>query len=179
MGLRPARTVRDNMGPAWTRYSKRKPRKSFVKSLPHKNLNTFETGLVKTDYDLRATMVCLDKTLLVRDNAIESARQTISRQLEKLALGNYKFWVRKYPHHVVRENRMLSGAGADRLSKGMRKSFGKPSDLAARINKGEIMFEVKTYSRFKDVVTDSFRKAGQKMSGNYRTVLEPIGGTSK
>ncbi|MCX8205764.1 MAG: 50S ribosomal protein L16 [Candidatus Micrarchaeota archaeon] len=174
MGLRPARTVRDNRGPAWTRYSKRKPRKSFVKSLPHKNLNTFETGIVKPDYDLRATLVCLDDTILVRDNAIEAGRQAVSRLLEKHAAGNYKFWVRKYPHQVIRENRMLSGAGADRLSKGMRKSFGKPSDLAARINKGDIIFEVRTYSRFRDLVADAYRRASQKMSGKYRPVIEAI-----
>ncbi len=174
--MRPAKTVRDNRGPAWTRYSKKKPRKSFVKSMPHKNLNTFETGVVKEDYDLRALLVAQDDTLLVRDNAIEAARQSASRHLEKFVLGNYKFWVRKYPHHVVRENGMLSGAGADRLSKGMRKSFGKPSDLAARINKRDIIFEVKTYSRFANTVSEAFRKASHKMSGSYRIVLEPIGG---
>jgi large subunit ribosomal protein L10e len=132
--------------------------------------------LIKPDYDLRAMMIAVDRSKLVRDNAIEAARQVASRQLEKLVLGNYKFWVRKYPHQVVRENRMLSGAGADRLSKGMRKSFGKPSDLAARVNKGDIMFEVKTYSKYKDIISDAFRKAGQKMSGKYRIVFEPIGG---
>ncbi|MEM0438365.1 MAG: 50S ribosomal protein L16 [Candidatus Micrarchaeia archaeon] len=174
MGLRPARTVRDNKGPAWTRYSKRKPRKSYVKSLPHKNLNTFETGIVKPDYDLRATLVCQDESILVRDNAIEAGRQAVSRLLEKYAPGNYKFWVRKYPHQVIRENRMLSGAGADRLSKGMRKSFGKPSDLAARVNKGDVLFEVKTYSKFRDLIADAYRRASQKMSGRYRPVFETI-----
>ena len=179
MGLRPARTVRDNKGPAWTRYSKRKPRRSYVKSMPHKNLNTFETGLVKPDYDLRVTLICMDKSLLLRDNAIEAGRQSLSRILEKLVLGNYKFWVRKYPHQVIRENRMLSGAGADRLSKGMRKSFGKPTDLAARVNKGDIVFEVKSYSRFKDAILDAFRRASHKISGKYRIVLEPIGGSKR
>lgn len=175
MGLRPARTMRDINKPAWTRYSKKKPRKSYVKSMPHKNLNTFETGELKPDYDIKVLLVSKD-VVQVRDNAIEAARQSAGRHLEKHVQGNYKFWVRKYPHIVVRENRMLSGAGADRLSKGMRKSFGKPSDLAARMRSGDTIFEVHTYKKFADAVSEAFRKAGQKMSGNYKVVFQPIGG---
>lgn len=177
MGLRPARTTRTINKPAWTRFSKRKPRKSYVKSMPHKNLNTFETGELKPDYDTRICLVSKG-VVQVRDNAIEAARQVISRHVEKHAAGNYKFWVRKYPHIIIRENRMLSGAGADRLSKGMRKSFGKPSALAARMRQGEVIFEVKTYKRFTEQIADAFRKAGQKMSGNYRIAVEPIEGVA-
>lgn len=173
MGLRPARTLRVVRGPSWTRYSKKKPRKSYVKSMPHKNLNTFETGELKADYDLRVTLVS-KRPIRVRDNAIEAARQSASRHLEKAISGNYKFYVRKYPHEVLRENRMLSGAGADRLSKGMRKSFGKPNDLAARIRTGDIVFEVKTYSANKEHIFDAFRKAAQKMSGAYFVKSEPL-----
>lgn len=173
MGLRPARTMRDIKGPSWTRYSKKKPRKSYVKSLPHKNLNTFETGVIKPDYTLKALLIS-KSNVRVRDNGLEAARQVVSRDLEKYLSGNYKFWVRKYPHEVIRENRMLSGAGADRLSKGMRKSFGKPSDLAARVYEGDVVFEVHTYDQNRNIVYNAFRKSSQKMSGKYVTVFEPI-----
>ena len=173
MGLRPARTIRALRGPPWTRYSKKKPRKSYVKSLPHKNLNTFETGVLKPDYDIRALLIA-SEPVRVRDNAIDAARQMANRHLEKKINGNYKFYVRKYPHEVIRENRMLSGAGADRLSKGMRKSFGKPSDLAARFKAGDIVFEVRSYSANTDLIAQAFRKASQKMSGVYRLKIEPL-----
>ena len=166
MALRPARTFRVIRGPAFTRYSKRKPRKSYVKSMPHKNLNTFETGVLKQDYDLRALLIAKEP-VRVRDNAIEAARQMANRHLEKAITGNYKFYVRKYPHEILRENRMLSGAGADRISKGMRLSFGKPNDLAAKFRVGDIVFEVKSYSANTGLITQAFRKAGQKMSGTY------------
>ncbi|MEM3364382.1 MAG: 50S ribosomal protein L16 [Candidatus Micrarchaeia archaeon] len=173
MGLRPARTVRSVRGPPWTRYSKKKPRKSYVKSMPHKNLNTFETGELKPDYDLCAFLVAKE-AVRVRDNAIEAARQMANRHLEKAISGNYKFYVRKYPHEVLRENRMLSGAGADRLSKGMRKSFGKPSDLAARFKAGDVVFEVRTYSANAPLIAQAFRKASQKMSGTYTVKLSTV-----
>ena len=35
MGLRPGRIVREIKKPAWARFSKKKPRKSYVKSMPH------------------------------------------------------------------------------------------------------------------------------------------------
>jgi len=175
MGLRPARTTRKFSTPAWTRYSKRRPRKSYVKSMPHKNLNTFETGVMKEDYDALIQLISKD-TVQIRDNAIEAARQTLNRHLDRNLNASYKFKVKKYPHQILRENRMLSGAGADRISKGMRKSFGKPSDLAARFKPNDIVFEVYTYSNKFDVVSEAYRKAGQKLSGDFKVVLKPIGG---
>jgi large subunit ribosomal protein L10e len=175
MGLRPARTTRNVNKPAWTRHSKRKPRRSYVKSLPHKNLNTYEQGVMKEDYDAKIMLLSKD-TVQIRDNAIEAARQTLNRHLDRRISGSYKFIIRKYPHQILRENRMLSGAGADRISKGMRKSFGKPSDLAVRMKPNETLFEVYTYERKFDIVSEGFRKAGQKLSGNFKVLLEPIGG---
>ncbi len=175
MGLRPARTTRNINKPAWTRHSKRKPRRSYVKSLPHKHLNTFEMGTMKEDYDAMIVLQSKDKVQL-RDNAMEAARQTLNRHLDRRMSGSYKIIIKKYPHQIIRQNRMLSGAGADRISKGMRKSFGKPSCLAARFKSNDTVFEVYTYSSKFDIVSEAYRKAGQKLSGNFKVLLKPIGG---
>jgi large subunit ribosomal protein L10e len=45
----------------------------------------------------------------------------------------YHLKVRVYPHQVLRENKMMAFAGADRLQDGMRLSFGKPAGTAARV----------------------------------------------
>ena len=52
--------------------------------------------------------------------------------------------VRAHPYHVVRINKMLSCAGADRLQTGMRGAFGKPNGLVARVNIGQILLSVRT-----------------------------------
>lgn len=52
--------------------------------------------------------------------------------------------VRPHPYHVVRINKMLSCAGADRLQTGMRGAFGKPNGLVARVNIGQIILSVRT-----------------------------------
>lgn len=42
--------------------------------------------------------------------------------------------VRVHPFHVIRINKMLSCAGADRLQQGMRGAWGKPYGSVARVN---------------------------------------------
>lgn len=51
--------------------------------------------------------------------------------------------VRKHPYHVVRINKMLSCAGADRLQTGMRGAFGKPQGLVARVDIGDMLISVR------------------------------------
>jgi len=53
---------------------------------------------------------------------------------------NYYFRIKIYPHHILRENKMLTGAGADRMQTGMQKSFGKPVGRAAQVKKDQILF---------------------------------------
>lgn len=52
--------------------------------------------------------------------------------------------VRAHPFHVVRINKMLSCAGADRLQTGMRGAWGKPNGSVARVNIGQIILSVRT-----------------------------------
>ena len=52
--------------------------------------------------------------------------------------------VRAHPYHVVRINKMLSCAGADRLQTGMRGAYGKPNGTVARVNIGQILLSVRT-----------------------------------
>jgi large subunit ribosomal protein L10e len=67
---------------------------------------------------------------------------TIHKILSTLGEENYFFKVRKYPHQILRENKMMAFAGADRMQQGMRLSFGKPTGLAARVKKGDVVFTV-------------------------------------
>jgi hypothetical protein len=52
--------------------------------------------------------------------------------------------VRAHPYHVIRINKMLSCAGADRLQTGMRGAYGKPNGTVARVNIGQILLSVRT-----------------------------------
>merc|ERR1712187_525554 len=52
--------------------------------------------------------------------------------------------IRCHPYHVLRINKMLSCAGADRLQTGMRGAYGKPQGLTARVDIGQILISIRT-----------------------------------
>ena len=167
MGIRPAKAIRDPDKVAWTRFS-RKPRKSYVKVMPHADLHQFRMGADKADYDLEVNLVS-QKKIILRDNSIESARQSANKHLEKeLGATGYYFIVKSYPHHIIRENKMIAGAGADRLQKGMRRAFGRPNDRAARLDKGTVIFVVRTYKTHLEAVNVALTRAMRKLSGTYK-----------
>ncbi|VVB58442.1 50S ribosomal protein L10e [Candidatus Anstonella stagnisolia] len=168
MGLRPARTCRDLGKVPWARYSKKKPRKSFVKAMPHLSLNVYLMG-AKAPYDVQMALVA-GQDIQLRDNALESARQAANKYLEKVMLNQYLFKILVYPHNVIRENKMIAGAGADRLQKGMRKSFGRSTDRAARIQKGQVMFTIKTKKSNMPQIIEAYRRAKSKLSGNWKII---------
>jgi len=166
MGLRPARTCRTLDKPAWARYSKRKPRKSFVKALPHLSLLVYEMGNRKQHFDYVFDFVAAHDVQL-RDNTLEAARQAANKYLEKTILNQFFFKVRVFPHNVIRENRMIAGAGADRLQKGMRQSYGRPMDRAARVNAGQPVFTIYVTKENVPHIAEALRRARRKMSGRY------------
>lgn len=171
MGLRPARTVRDRIKKqTWSRWSRKNMSKSYVKALPHKDLKQIHNGVGKPeDYTIRYDLVA-EQSYLHRDNAIEAARQAIVKNLETKIPNSFLLLVRKYPHIVIRENRMLAGAGADRIQKGMRRSFGKPVDRGAAVKEGEAIFSIYLKSDNKKLVEDVFKKAARKLSGSWKIV---------
>ncbi|MCI0503437.1 50S ribosomal protein L16 [Candidatus Micrarchaeota archaeon] len=170
MGIRPGRAIRDADKVAWTRFSRSKPRKSFIKAMPHADLHQFRMGFMKPDYDLVMSLKS-EEPVIIRDNAIESARQSMNKHLEKMAPGAFYFHVRVYPHHVIRENKMIAGAGADRLQKGMRQAFGRPTDRAARLKTGTKLFTIHSYKANAPHMKVAFARAVRKLSGKFRVVV--------
>jgi large subunit ribosomal protein L10e len=84
-----------------------------------------------------------DDDMQLRHNAIESARKSANKLLEDKCGKNFFLQLRLYPHHILRENPLASGAGADRMSTGMTMSFGKPIGIAAQCPKGKVLAVVK------------------------------------
>ena len=128
----------------FTRVSKRR-QKSYIKTVPHQKIVKFSMGKEglynegKLPYTL--TAVSTEKVQL-RHNALEACRQYINKKLDKELAGQYVFRVIPFPHHIQRENKMLTGAGADRMQTGMQLSYGKSVGKAAILKKGSKIFFV-------------------------------------
>ena len=86
-------------------------------------------------------MVAAEK-VQIRHNALEACRQYINKKLDKETNGQYLFKVIPFPHHIQRENKMLTGAGADRMQSGMQLAYGKPMGKAAIMKDGSKIFFV-------------------------------------
>lgn len=155
----------------YTRKSKYR-RKSFVRGAPVCRIVRFRTGNVKGGFSHRLDLVSKEG-IQVRDNAIESARITATRTLEK-ALGKigFKIIIRTYPHHVLREHALASGAGADRFSSGMAHSFGKPIGNAVQLKKGQTLLSVHVDEKNLKLGREALRKANCKLPRKFSTVVE-------
>jgi len=140
MGLRPAKCYRWD-SPAYTRVANN-PGDSFVTGIPGSKILHFEAGNLSADFDTEVSIISEDR-IQIRSNALEAARIASNKVLETgLGVNNYRLKIRVFPHHIIRENVMATGAGADRVQMGMRKSFGKPMGTAARVLSGQKIISI-------------------------------------
>ena len=172
MGLRPGRCYRKHQRP-YTRQSIRVPKKGYVKGVPRPKITEFQLG-TKGDYKNSVFLVS-KRNVQIRHNALESGRIMAVQTMEKnLSKGSaFLFRVRVYPHQVLRENAMATGAGADRFQQGMRMSFGKPISTAARVFEGQKIMEFKVNDQDLVAAKAALKKAGYKMPTPCKITVEP------
>jgi large subunit ribosomal protein L10e len=153
---------------AWSRYSLKKPKKNYVRAMPRTSLIVFNMGNAKGAYNMEMTLRP-ETPIQLRSNALESARQVANKHLEReLTAAEYMFKVLVYPHNVIREHKMATGAGADRISRGMSQAFGRPVSVAARIREGQAIMVVRLMKENRPVAIEAFRRAASKLSGTYK-----------
>jgi large subunit ribosomal protein L10e len=172
--IRPGRCYSKVNKKPWTRVSKRKPRRSYVKGVPVSKIHQFNMGNQKGDYQEAYHLVAKEVRQL-RSNSMEASRVSATKCLSK-AFGDKGFFlkVRVYPHHVLRENAMATGAGADRFSDGMRRSFGKPIGQAARVKVGQKILTVKVPAGKEKSARLALKRAGAKLAGGYLIEKEEL-----
>ncbi len=155
---------------AYTRFSKYK-KYCYIRARPANRISRYTSG-TQSNYDTNVHLVP-KMFLQIRDAALESARQTSNRVLEN-ALGKtgYFMQMRVYPHHVLRENPLASGAGADRLSTGMAHNYGKPIGIAAQIKKGQPIFTVKTNKEHIALARRAMKRASYKLPCSCTILVE-------
>ena len=160
MSEKPASMYRDIDKPSYTR-------RDYVTGIPGSKIAQHNMGDLDSDPDDWPVQISLvpEESVQLRHGALESARLSANRHLIKeLGEGTYKMILRKFPHQILRENKQATGAGADRVSDGMRQSFGVPVGTAARMNAGEPLFTAYCTVEQAPVVKDAFRRAYNKLT---------------
>ncbi|MBU1159012.1 MAG: 50S ribosomal protein L16 [Candidatus Thermoplasmatota archaeon] len=136
MSRKPASMYREIKGQAYCR-------REYMGGVPASRITQFEHG-VKADYPVRITLKAVEQCQ-IRHIALEAARISANRLLsKKIGTTGYHLKIRVYPHQVLRENKIATGAGADRISEGMRAAFGKPIGTAARIQPDQEIITLET-----------------------------------
>jgi len=150
------RNYRQPKGQAYTRGK-------YIHGSPPPKISKFTMGDMKSHFEYKISLVA-QGPVQIRHNALEAARVSANKVLfDALGETGYKIELRVYPHIILRENRMIATAGADRLQEGMRRSFGKPSGRAARIKTGQSILDIHVNSNALDQARAALRVGSTKL----------------
>ena len=163
----------------YTRWSKAR-KKAFVKSRPGKKVVKFDMGDVKggpAQFDIVLSLVSKDLAQ-IRTNAIEASRTTALKRLEaQMGRTGFYFRIRAVPHQAIRENPLAAGAGADRLSTGMKHSFGKIIGTACQMKEGGVICDLFIPANQEDFCRDVLKLMSKKLPVRVsirKTIQTPI-----
>merc|ERR1712011_39114 len=175
MGRRPAKCYR---------YCKNKPypKSRFNRGVPDPKIRIFDLGRKKAgveDFPLCVHLVP-DEYEQLSSEALEAGRICANKYLVK-TVGKDSFHIRMrvHPFHVVRINKMLSCAGADRLQTGMRGAYGKPQGLVARVRIGQPLMSIRVRDHHEAHAYEALRRAKFKFPGRQKIFTSKKWGFTK
>lgn len=172
MARKPGCMYREVKGPAYTR-------REFMGGVPGTKITLFDMGNPQGDYPVTVSLIAKE-ACQIRHSALEASRVAANKLLLKdIGRDDFYMKVRVYPHHVLREHKYATGAGADRVSEGMRLAFGKPVGTAARVRPGQVLMTVAVRPAHLSVAKESLRRASHKIATPCRIVVEQAAGGAK
>eukprot|EP00897_Mesotaenium_endlicherianum_P003091 jgi/Mesen1/280/ME1154263C09486 len=116
----------------------------------------------------------------VSSEALEAARIACNKYMTKNAGKDaFHLRIRVHPFHVLRINKMLSCAGADRLQTGMRGAFGKPQGVCARVAIGQVLMSVRCKESNGVYAAEALRRAKFKFPGRQKIIVSRKWGFTK
>ncbi|XP_013417557.1 60S ribosomal protein L10 [Lingula anatina] len=175
MGRRPARCYR---------YCKNKPypKSRFCRGVPDPKIRIFDLGRKKANVNEFPLCVHLvsDEYEQLSSEALEAGRICANKYLVKFeGKDTFHIRMRLHPFHVLRINKMLSCAGADRLQTGMRGAFGKATGTVARVHIGQPIMSVRAREGAKANVIEALRRAKMKFPGRQKVIVSHKWGFTK
>ena len=138
-------------------------RREYMGGIPASRITQFIIGNKSGKFPLRLSLA-VNERCQIRHSALESARIAATRTMEKKAgSADFRITINVFPHHVIRENKQATGAGADRVSQGMRRAFGKAVGTAARVEQDQILMTVETLEKNLELARNALHKAAVKL----------------
>ena len=150
-------------------------RQQYARGTPPPKIRMFEMGNPSLDCNYVISLEA-KSDFEISSGSLESIRINVNRDLTNdLSESKYYFKIPVYPHVIVRKGKWLAFAGADLISKGMRRSFGKPKSRAASVKKGQTIAFVKVTGRDDvEVVRKTFKKVLSKIPDDCYITVEAL-----
>ncbi len=156
MARKPGRMYRQIRGQAFTR-------REYMGGVPASRIVSFDLGTANGDFPIVMTLR-VKEPCQIRHTALEAARIAANRALSKgTNTANFHLKIRPYPHIVLREHKMATGAGADRVSGGMRAAFGKNVGTAARVQSDDVIMKLRVTQQAFPAAKQALWKASMKL----------------
>jgi len=119
-------------------------------------------GDTKADFEIEGRLLATERAQ-IRHCALEAARVATNRVLMDKLVNDYLMVVHPYPHIILRENKMIFGAHADRLQQGMRRSFGTAVGTAAKVEVGQTIITVKVKATAIETAKEALKRGSAKL----------------
>jgi len=159
------RNYRSPVGQPYTRMK-------YIRGSPVSKVSKFNMGDLAVNFPFKIYLLASER-VQIRHNALESARVAANKILtEKYGETGFRISLHPYPHIILRENKMIATAGADRLQEGMRRSFGKPTGRAARVDVGQVILSVHVNREGVEAAKAACKVASTKLPMKTRLVVE-------
>ncbi|CAI9107194.1 OLC1v1006498C1 [Oldenlandia corymbosa var. corymbosa] len=175
MGRGPARCYRQIKNKPY-------PKSRYCRGVPDPKIRIYDVGMKKKGVDefpLCVHLVSWEKEN-VSSEALEAARIACNKYMTKFAGKDaFHLRVRVHPFHVLRINKMLSCAGADRLQTGMRGAFGKPQGTCARVAIGQVLLSVRCKDSNSPHAQEALHRAKFKFPGRQKIIVSRKWGFTK
>jgi large subunit ribosomal protein L10e len=149
-------------------------RRKYMGGIPGSKIVKFTMGNTSKDFTHRVELLNL-KHVQIRHNALEAARIAANRVMEKY-VGREDFMLKiiPYPHQIIREHKRVNVAQADRFQEGMKKAYGKPTYVAARIKSLQPIMIAEVDQKNVDQAKIALKRASAKFPSPCRIVAKEI-----
>merc|ERR1712036_171278 len=158
------------------------PKSRFNRGVPDPKIRIFDLGRKRANVDEFPLCIHLvsNEYEQLSSEALEAARICANKYLVKVAgKEGFHLRVRAHPYHVLRINKMLSCAGADRLRTGMRGAFGKSYGTVARVKIGQILASIRCREGVSKHALEALRRAKYKIAGRQKIYASRMWGLTK
>jgi large subunit ribosomal protein L10e len=148
-------------------------RKKYARGFPPPKIVKFTMGDTKGSFELQGQLIALERAQ-IRHSALEAARVATNRILMDKLINDYLMVVNLYPHIILRENKMIFGAHADRLQQGMRRSFGTAIGTAAKVEVDQPIITVHVKAGQENTAKESLKRGSAKLPIPCKIVISKV-----